>query len=46
MQAAKSDFQKVLELTTDTQVITEIEQHLQALGNPDYWQQYSWRTGR
>lgn len=46
MQAAKSDFQKVLELTTDTQVITEIEQHLQALGNPDYWQQYSWRTER
>ena len=46
MQAAKSDFQKVLALTTDTQVITEIERHLQELDNPDYWQQYSWRTGR
>ena len=46
MQAAKSDFQKILELTTDTQVITEIERHLQELDNPDYWQQYSWRTGR
>ena len=45
MQAAQSDFQKVLELTTDTQVITEIERHLQELDNPDYWQQYSWRTG-
>jgi len=45
MQAAKSDFQKVLELTTDIQVITEMERHLQALDNPDYWQQYSWRTG-
>ena len=45
MQAAKSDFQKVLELTTDTQVITEIKRHLQELDNPDYWQQYSWRTG-
>ena len=46
MQAAKSDFQKILKLTTDTQVITEIERHLQELDNPDYWQQYSWRTGR
>lgn len=46
MQAAKFDFQKVLELTTDTLVITEIEQHLQALDNPDYWQQYSWRSER
>ena len=46
MQAAKSDFQKILELTTDTQMITEIEQHLQELDNPDYWQQYSWRTER
>ena len=45
MQAAKSDFQKVLELTTDTQTIAEIERHLQELDNPDYWQQYSWRTG-
>ena len=45
MQAAQSDFQKVLKLTTDTQVITEIERHLQELDNPDYWQQYSWRTG-
>ena len=45
MQAAKSDFQKVLELTTDTHIIAEIERHLQELDNPDYWQQYSWRTG-
>ena len=45
MQAAKSDFLKVLEFTTDTQVITEIKRHLQELDNPDYWQQYSWRTG-
>ncbi|MDE0018142.1 MAG: tetratricopeptide repeat protein [Candidatus Poribacteria bacterium] len=44
MPEAKADFQKILELTTDTQVITEIERHLQELGNPDYWQQYSWRT--
>ena len=43
MQAAKSDFQKVLELTTDTHIISEIERHLQELDNPDYWQQYSWR---
>ena len=45
MPEAKADFQKILELTTDTQVITEIERHLQELDNPDYWQQYSWRTG-
>ena len=45
MQAAKVDFQKILELSTDTDIITEIKQHLQELGNPDYWQQYSWRTG-
>ncbi len=45
MQEAKADFLKILELTTNTQVITEIEQHLQELDNPDYWQQYSWRTG-
>ncbi len=45
IQAAKSDFQKVLELTTDRQVLTEIERHLQELDNPYYWQQYSWRTG-
>lgn len=45
MPEAKADFQKILELTTDTQVITEIERHLQELENPDYWQQYSWRTG-
>ena len=46
MQAAQSDFQKILELTTDTRVITEIERHLKELDNPNYWQQYSWRTGR
>lgn len=46
MQEAKSDFQKVLELTTDTQVVTEIERHLQELDNQVYWQQYSWRTER
>lgn len=46
MQEAKSDFQKVLELSTDTQVVTEIERHLQQLNNQDYWQQYSWRTER
>ena len=45
MQEAKADFLKILELTTNTQIITEIEQHLQELDNPDYWQQYSWRTG-
>lgn len=44
MQEAKSDFQIVLKLTMDTDVITEIERHLQELDNPDYWQQYSWRT--
>ena len=37
MQEAKADFQKILELTTDTHIITEIERHLQALDNPDYW---------
>ena len=41
-QEAKADFQKILELTTDTHIITEIEQHLQELDNPGYWQQYSW----
>jgi tetratricopeptide (TPR) repeat protein len=45
MQAAKSDFQKVLELTTDTYTIAEIERHLQKFDDPSYWQQYSWRTG-
>ena len=45
MQAAEADFQQILKLTTDTQVIAEIEQHLQELDNPNYWQQYSWRTG-
>ena len=46
MQDAKSDFQKILKLTMDANVITEIERHLQELDNPDYWQQYSWRTER
>ena len=46
MQEAKSDFEKILELTTDTHIIAEIERHLQELNNPNYWQQYSWRTGR
>ncbi len=45
MPEAKADFQKVLELTTDRQVLTEIERHFQELDNPYYWQQYSWRTG-
>ena len=45
MQEAKADFQKILELTTDTHVRAEIERHLQELDNPVYWQQYSWRTG-
>ncbi|MDE0635647.1 MAG: tetratricopeptide repeat protein [Candidatus Poribacteria bacterium] len=45
MQEAKADFQKILELTTDTDIIAEIERHLQELNNQDYWQQYSWRTG-
>jgi tetratricopeptide (TPR) repeat protein len=45
MQEAKADFQKILELTTDTHIVAEIERHLQKLDNPDYWQQYSWRTG-
>lgn len=46
MQAAKADFQKILEFTTDTQIKINIERHLQELDNPDYWQQYSWRTER
>lgn len=45
MQEAKADFQKILGLTTDLHIIAEIERHLQELDNPDYWQQYSWRTG-
>lgn len=45
MPEAKTDFQKILELTTNTQVITEVKKHLQELDNPNYWQQYSWRTG-
>ena len=45
MQEAKTDFEKILELTTDTHIIVEIERHLQELNNPNYWQQYSWRTG-
>ncbi len=45
MQEAKADFQKILEFTTDKNIIAEIERHLQELNNPDYWQQYSWRTG-
>ena len=44
MQEAAADFQKILELTTDTQVIAEIKRHLQELDNPDYWQQYSWQS--
>ena len=44
MQEAKADFQKILELTTDTDIIAEVEKHLQELNNQDYWQQYSWRT--
>lgn len=44
MQEAKTDFQKILELATDTHIIAEIERHLQELNNADYWQQYSWRT--
>ena len=45
IQEAKADFEKILELTTDTHIIAEIERHLQELANPNYWQQYSWRTG-
>ena len=45
MQEAKADFQKILELATNTDIIAETERHLQELDNPDYWQQYSWRTG-
>ena len=37
MQEAKADFEKILELTTDTHIITEIERHLQELDNPNYW---------
>lgn len=44
MQEAKADFQKILELTTDTDIIAETEKHLQELDNPDYWQQHSWHT--
>lgn len=46
MLEAKADFEKILELTTDTHIIAEIERHLQELNNPNYWQQYSWRTER
>lgn len=46
MQEAKADFEKILELATDTHIITEIERHLQELDDPNYWHQYSWRTGR
>ena len=45
MQEAEADFQKILELATDTDIIAETERHLQELDNHDYWQQYSWRTG-
>ena len=45
MNEAKADFQKILELTSDNQLRTEIERHLTELHNPNYWQQYSWRTG-
>lgn len=45
MQEAEADFQKILELATDTDIIAETERHLQKLDNHDYWQQYSWRTG-
>lgn len=45
MKEAKEDFQKILEITTDNQLKTEIESHLTELHNPNYWQQYSWRTG-
>lgn len=44
MNEAKADFEKVLELTSDNQLRTEIERHLTELHNPNYWQQYSWRT--
>lgn len=42
MYEAKADFQKILELTTDTNIITEIRRHLQELDNNDYWYQYRW----
>ena len=42
---AKADFQKILELTTDTHIVAEVETRLQELANYDYWPQYSWRTG-
>ena len=45
MQEANADFQKILRLTTDPQIIAEIERHLQKFDDPCYWQQYSWRTG-
>ncbi len=45
MNEAKVDFQKILELTTDKNIVAEVEKHLQELNNPDYWQEYSWRTG-
>jgi len=45
MQEAKADFQKILKIITDTQVIAEIQRHLQKLDEPYYWQQYGWRTG-
>ena len=45
MLEAKADFQRILELTTDKNIVTEVERHLQELNNSDYWQEYSWRTG-
>lgn len=45
MKEAKDDFQKILDITSDNQLKTEIETHLTELHNPNYWQQYSWRTG-
>lgn len=45
LKEAKEDFEKIWELTSDNQLKTEIERHLTELHNPNYWQQYSWRTG-
>ncbi|MCG9128531.1 tetratricopeptide repeat protein [Candidatus Poribacteria bacterium] len=45
MEEAVADFKRILELTSEQQIISEIEKHLQQLENTYYWQQYSWRTG-
>lgn len=39
---AEADFKKIIALTTDSNLIAQIERHLQELDNNDYWNQYHW----